>query len=414
MSKEMKVAVFPSHSDATPAGVSSLLSGYRTGTGLEQAFYTDPDLYRIELDRMFRRHWQCLGHESIVPQPYDFEVFSMAGEEVILTRDGDGALHAMLNVCRHKGAGVCPSQKGNARSFTCPYHAWTYGLDGALKAARVMPKDFDRASYGLHKLHLVCVEGVIFISFAETPLEFSQAETMITQTLGVYGWANAKVVARQSYPIAANWKLAIENYVECYHCGPAHPEFSLTHVLEQPPEEIEALNAAMAARTRALGLCILEGSPWETSDTGREAIRSYRYALKDGIKSASRDGEPLAPLMGQFTDFDGGITSLQFGGMSYMAAYADHGVIYRFVPTGPQTCEMELSWLVGADAVEGRDYDLATLTWLWRVTSDEDKAIIETTARGVRSHYYKPGPIAPMEAQTQRFINWYLAEISRP
>ncbi len=414
MSKAMNTALNPNQMQASPFGLSALVSDYEPGSGLAQAFYLDPSIYQLELDRLFRRHWHCLGHESIVPQPFDFELFQMAGEEVILTRDGEGALHAMLNLCRHKGAGVCPSQKGNARSFTCPYHAWTYAIDGALKTARVMPKDFDRAAYGLHKLQLLCHEGLVFITFAAEPLDFSQAEEMIAQTVGVYGWAKAKIVARKTYPIAANWKLAIENYVECYHCSPAHPEFSQTHVLEQPPEEIDALNAAMAARTQALGLCIMEGSPWETSASGREAIRSYRYALKDGVKSASQDGGPLAPLMGQFTDFDGGVTSLHFGGLSYMAAYPDHGVIYRFVPRGIDACDMEISWVVDADAVEGQDYDLEALTWLWHVTSLEDKAIIETTARGVRSHYYQPGPIAPMEAQTQRFINWYLAEISRP
>ncbi len=414
MSKKMNVAAFPETMRPAPDGIDARVAAYRAGRGLPGAFYTDPAIYARDLERLFRRHWHCLGHISILPKPYDFEVFSMAGEQVILSRDGDGALHAMLNVCRHKGAALCTEPKGNARAFVCPYHAWTYGPDGALKSARVMPKDFDRSAHGLHKLHLRVVEGLIFITFAEHPLDFTDAAAMITQTCGVYGWAGAKVVARQSYDIAANWKLAIENYVECYHCGPAHPEYSQTHVLEQPPEEIDALNAAMAARTAALGLCIMEGSPWETSDTGREAIRSYRYALKDGVQSASVDGGPVAPLMGQFTDYDGGITSLHFGGLSYMAAYPDHGVIYRFVPTGVDSCTMEIDWLVAGDAVEGRDYDLDRLTWLWRVTSDEDKAIIESAARGVRSHYFTPGPISQMEAQTQRFITWYLAELSRP
>lgn len=414
MGSVMNVGGFAMQVSGDPLEGMSFVAGYQLGKGLERAFYLDAGLYQVELERVFRRHWQCLGHESIVPHPFDYEVFQMAGEEVILARNGDGVLHAMLNVCRHKGAGVCPSHKGNARSFTCPYHAWTYGLDGALKTARVMPKDFDRAAHGLRKLHLRVAEGLVFVCFADTPLAFDAMAEMLAQTVGVYGWGRGKVVARQSYPIAANWKLAIENYVECYHCGPAHPEYSATHVLEQPPEEIEALNAAMAARTAALGLHIMEGSPWEGAASGREAIRSYRYAMKAGVKSASRDGGALAPLMGQFRDFDGGVTSLQFGGMSFMAAYPDHGVIYRFIPKGLDACELEISWVVDAAAEAGRDYDLAELTWLWRVTSEEDKAIIEATARGVASHYYQAGPIAPMEAQTQRFINWYLAEISTP
>ncbi len=398
----------------TPDRIDRAIAAYVPGYGLEGHFYADPAIYQRELDRIFRRHWHCIAHEAVVPNPHDFEVFAMAGEQVILSRDGQGHLHAMLNLCRHKGAEVCTVPRGNARSFVCPYHAWTYGSDGALKSARLMPKGFDPAAHGLHKLHLRVVEGLVFICFAKDPLDFTDAAAMITGTCGVYGWAGAKVAHRQTYRLAANWKLAVENYVECYHCGPAHPEYSEVHVLEKPMEQIEALNAAMVARTCALGIDVVEASPWETSDTGREAIRSFRYALYDGMKSASVDGGPVAPLMGKFRDFDGGVTSLHFGGLSYMVAYPDHGVIYRFIPQGVDACDMELVWLVAGDAVEGVDYDLARLTWLWQVTSDQDKAIIETTARGVRSHYFRPGPIAPMEAQSQRYITWYLAEMARP
>jgi Rieske 2Fe-2S family protein len=143
-------------------------------------------------------------------------------------------------------------------------------------------------------------------------------------------------------------------------------------------------------------------------------VRSYRYALYDGIATGSADGRPVAPLMGKFSGYDGGVTSLHFGGMSFMALYPDHGVIYRFVPTGLNSCEMELIWLVNKTAVAGVDYDLDRLTWLWHLTSQQDKAIIEHTAKGVRSHYFVPGPIAPMEEQTQRYLSWYLAELARP
>ena len=406
-----RAIIAPSHSVLIDP-VDQAVAAYVPGYGLPRFFYTDSDVYARDMERVFRRHWHCLAHDSVVAGAHEFELFDMGPDQVILTRDGDGQLHALLNMCRHKGARVCTEQRGTARSFVCPYHAWTYGNDGGLKTARLMGDDFDRSLHGLRKLHLRVVEGLVFVSFAAKPLDFAPVADLITRTCGVYGWAGARVAARQTYAMAANWKIAVENYVECYHCGPAHPEYSATHVLEQPPAEIEALNAAMAARTCALGLNVAESLAWEGSDTGREAGRSYRYALKAGVRSASVDGGPVAPLMGQFTDYDGGITSLQFGGMSFMAAYPDHGVIYRFVPTGVDTCEMEIIWLVAGDAVEGRDYDLDRLTWLWRVTSDEDKAIIESTGAGVRSHYYTPGPIAPMEAQTQRYINWYLGEIS--
>ncbi|MBB3975457.1 Rieske 2Fe-2S family protein [Rhizobium azooxidifex] len=399
----------------TPSGdrIDRLVAEHRPGHGLARAFYHDQDIYERDLERVFRRHWHCVAHESVIPNANDFEVFRMADEQVILTRHADGSIHAILNVCRHRGAEVCTKDKGNARVFVCPYHAWTYGNDGALRAARLMPKEFKREDHGLKKLHVRVVEGLVFVSFAKTPLDFTEVEHLLRATCGQYGWANAKVAHRESYPVDANWKLAVENYVECYHCGPAHPEYSQTHALEQPLHMIEAMNAEMEQRTCSLGIEVGSGNHWQTSEGGKEAIHAFRYALYEGVKSGSEDGGAVAPLMGRFTDFDGGVTSIHLGGTTFLVCYPDHGMIYRFIPKTAGTCEMELIWLVDGKAEAGRDYDLDRLTWLWKVTTDEDKAIIEHTSRGVRSHYFEPGPIAPMEQNELRYIDWYLDEISR-
>ncbi|HEV2503600.1 MAG TPA: aromatic ring-hydroxylating dioxygenase subunit alpha [Mesorhizobium sp.] len=393
--------------------IGDLIAARRPGHGLVRAFYMDPAIFERDMERLFRRHWHCLAHASVIPNPGDFELFRLGDEQIILTRVADGTIHAMLNVCRHRGAEVCTKPKGNARFFVCPYHAWTYSNDGSLRAARLMPKDFDRSEHGLKKLHIRVASGLVFISFAETPLDFDPIEQSLRTSCGQYGWGEAKVAHRELYPLQANWKLAVENYVECYHCGPAHPEYSQTHALEQPLEMIEKLNQAMEARTCALGIDVVSGDRWQNSAAGQEAIHTFRYALYDGVSTGSQDGKPIAPLMGRFSEYDGGVTSIHLGGTTFLVCYPDHGMIYRFIPKTADTCEMELIWLVRGDAEEGRDYDLEKLTWLWKVTTEEDKKIIEHTARGVRSHYFVPGPIAPMEHNELRYINWYLEEISR-
>ncbi len=393
--------------------IGDLIAAHRPGHGLVRAFYMDPTIFERDMERLFRRHWHCLAHASVIPKPGDFELFRLGDEQIILTRVADGTIHAMLNVCRHRGAEVCTKPKGNARFFVCPYHAWTYSNDGSLRAARLMPKDFDRSEHGLKKLHVRVASGLVFISFAETPLDFDPIEQSLRTSCGQYGWGEAKVAHRELYPLQANWKLAVENYVECYHCGPAHPEYSQTHALEQPLEMIEKLNQAMEARTCALGIEVVSGDRWQNSAAGQEAIHTFRYALYDGVSTGSQDGKPIAPLMGRFSEYDGGVTSIHLGGTTFLVCYPDHGMIYRFVPKTADSCEMELIWLVRGDAEEGRDYDLEKLTWLWKVTTEEDKKIIEHTARGVRSHYFVPGPIAPMEHNELRYINWYLEEISR-
>lgn len=139
---------------------------------------------------------------------------------------------------------------------------------------------------------------------------------------------------------------------------------------------------------------------------------SFRYPLYDGAATASEDGGPVAPLMGSFKEYDGAATSTHFGPASFFLAYADHGVIYRFIPKTADRCKMEVIWLVRGDAREGIDYNLEKLAWLWRVTSEADKRIIEQNQLGVNSRYYEPGPYAPMEQNALRYVNWYLREIA--
>jgi Rieske 2Fe-2S family protein len=388
----------------------------RDGHGLPRAFYHDSGIFALDMRRIFRRHWLCAGHVAQLPRPGDFFVIRVDAEQVVITRDQAGILHALLNVCRHRGAEICAEQHGHADYLVCPYHAWTYALDGSLAAARHMPADFDRAAHGLRRLALHEAAGLIFVSFAPldgaSPPRFDHVAATLSASLGRYGWQDAAVAHRETYLVDANWKLAVENYVECYHCSPSHPEYSKLHALEQPAPRIAKLNAAMQGRTASLGVDVATLTRFHSSDGG-EAIDCFRYALYDGVETGSEDGTAVAPLMGAFTAYDGGATSVHVGGASFLLAYPDHGVIYRFWPLGLDRCGMELIWLVHGGAEAGRDYDRDRLTWLWRVTTDADKRIIEHTARGVASAWFEPGPLAPMEANEARYIDWYLAELAR-
>ena len=393
---------------------AALIASRRPDHGLPRAFYDDPAIYARDLARILHRHWLVAGHASQAPNPGDFFTVRVDRDEVIISRDGAGQLHALLNACRHRGSEVCTEAAGNTRYFICPYHAWTYDLDGSLAAARHMPETFDKAAHGLRRLALREEQGLVFISFAPllglAPLAFDHVARTLAASLGRYGWADARVAHRETYVMEANWKLSVENYVECYHCAPSHPEYSRTHALEQPAPRIAKLNAAMEARTASLGIEVATLNRFHCDDGG-EAFRCFRYALYDGVESGSDDGRGIAPLMGRFTAYDGGATSIHLGGVSFMLAYPDHGVIYRFWPLDVGRSAMELIWLVRGDAEAGRDYDLDRLTWLWRVTSEADKRIIEHNARGVASTFFEPGPLSPMENTENRWIGWYLSEL---
>jgi Rieske 2Fe-2S family protein len=147
---------------------------------------------------------------------------------------------------------------------------------------------------------------------------------------------------------------------------------------------------------------------------GAESVSVFRSVLSEGVDSATPDDRPIARLMGDFTQHDGNSTYFDIGPLSDFLAYADHGVIYRFVPRTVQHTEMEVIWLVHADAVEGKDYDLERLTWLWKTTSVEDKKIVELNQAGVNSRFFEPGPYSQQEAYALRFVDWYLKELATP
>jgi phenylpropionate dioxygenase-like ring-hydroxylating dioxygenase large terminal subunit len=398
----------------TPEFVAQAIAARRPGHALPAAFYCDARFYEHELQRLLLRHWHCVGHRSQAPSAGDFFLTDILGESLIIVRAEDGQIRALLNVCRHRGSRVCTLASGHAHGgvLVCPYHAWSYNLDGSLRAARQMPAALDRGAHGLQRLHAAEIEGLIFVSFAEVPLGLEHVQLALAASARAYGWASARVAHRETYAVRANWKLAVENYMECYHCGPAHAEYSRFHLYARPAALNFDADARLKERTAALGVSIREIDYWGlNAAAGQESADSVRSALADGVHSGSEDGRALAPLMGTFPDFDGGVTFFDVGLTSNFLAYPDHGLIYRFVPRSVDHTDLEVIWLVRQDACAGIDYDTERLTWLWKVTSAADKRIIELNQQGVTSRYYQPGPYSAMELHTARLVDWLLAEL---
>jgi Rieske 2Fe-2S family protein len=274
-----------------------------------------------------------------------------------------------------------------------------------------MPPEFDASTHGLHQVALANVEGLLFVSLAAEPLGMASASEMLTATVKPYGWSTAKVIHRERYTINANWKLALENQVECYHCAPSHPEFFRVH--SQGRVSLDESRAQMMERTRAQGIEIPTCDNWALQAApGQEADYCNRYALWDTAVTASEEGQPVAPLMGDFTAYDAGFTVFYVGPFNHFLAYGDYGAIFRYAPRAVTETDLHVTWLVRGDANEGADYDTERVTWLWRVTAAADKRIVEENQIGVSSRYYVPGPyVLPIESSTRRFTEWYLKEL---
>ncbi|MBU2662589.1 aromatic ring-hydroxylating dioxygenase subunit alpha [Actinoplanes bogorensis] len=204
-------------------------------------YYTDPAIFAREQEAIFERMWFCAARGSDVGTPGAFRTVQVGRESVLITRAADGRARAFLNVCRHRGAQLCVEESGSVkRTFKCMYHAWAYGLDGKLVAAPNLVKmpDVDRVEYGLVNVHVREWLGYVWVCLADEPPSF-EADVIgaCVERLGDlgaidrYDLPSLQVGRRIRYDVRANWKLIIENFMECYHCSTIHPE--LVHVLPE-------------------------------------------------------------------------------------------------------------------------------------------------------------------------------------
>ncbi len=394
--------------------IEQLIAGHTAGYSLAQEFYTDPAIYELELERVICRNWILAGHDSELPQPGDFKVLNVARESAIIVRGEDGELRAFANVCRHRGSLVCLEERGTARKFSCPYHGWIYGLDGQLTAARDMPDDFDKSAHGLKPVSFDVIHGLMFVCFTNAPPSLEGCKRDLAESMAMFDFPNLKVAASKTYDIPANWKLCIENYQECYHCATSHPEYARMHTLTVNDEKRARLRKELEERMLACNVQVYDIDFIDTAARPGEIGYGYsRSALFRKYRTGSRDGDPVAPLLGNFADYDQGASDFTFGAFSFLLAYSDHVVAYVFTPVDHGNSRCEIYWLVRGDAEQGRDYDVDELTWLWDITTQADKEIIVNNWKGVCSSYYEPGPFSTMEAAEAVYIDWILQELQR-
>jgi Rieske 2Fe-2S family protein len=406
-------------------GIESLIARCQPGWSLPRDFYNDDTVYQLDLERVWRRGWLFAGHACEIPQPGDYFTLEVGTDPVIVLRDDDGAIHGLHNVCRHRGSLICTEPAGHARRLVCPYHQWTYALDGQLLACRGMQEELDKSQFALHRVHTREVEGLIFISLAKEPAPFDPVQETLAPMLRPQGFRRAKVARAADYLVQANWKLVWENNRECYHCNANHPEyiqanFDHYNADDTPPrirEEVCAVVARSEQKWAAAGLAPTHKQSGMTRFPDAERniwFSANRTPLIEGWVSESLDGRQVAPLMGDYTDADVGTLRMRTLPNFWNHSSCDHAVSTRLLPAGPQRTAIRVWWLVDEKAVEGRDYDLSKLMPFWQWTSEQDWQICERQQRGVNSSAYTPGPYSTFkEYNVESFVRWYLKSVVR-
>lgn len=394
--------------------VKELLAQRTPGYALAQPFYVDPGIFQVDMESIFYREWLFAIAACELEKAGSYVTHQVGAYGVILVRGADGQIRAFHNTCRHRGSVLCKSEKGNAPKIVCPYHQWTYELDGKLLWARDMGPDFKASEFGLRPIHCREVAGVVYICLAHQAPDFDAFADLVRPYLEPHDLNNAKLAVQTTIVENGNWKLVWENNRECYHCGGNHPGLCRSFP-EDPvitggtasnvPAHIQAHYDRMAAQNLPAQFKI--GPDFQ--------YRVARMPLLPGAKSFTMDLKPaVSRHMGRVTDEDAGTLLKYHYPTTWNHFLPDHATLFRVTPLSPTETQVTTKWLVHKEAVEGRDYDVERLSEVWNATNSEDRRVVEDNQKGINSPAYQPGPYSPVhEASVMEFVEWYVRTLSR-
>ena len=382
-------------------------------TPLERGFYGGEEEHRLDLDLIWYRDWLFVGHDCEVAKSGDYMTVQIGEYPILIVRDRDGSLHAFHNSCRHRGSRICSAEHGNSARLVCPYHQWTYQLDGRLFAARDMGTSFDRAQYGLKPVHCTSVGGYIWVCVAKVAPDFEPIRKHIEPYFLPHRMQETKVAFESTIIERANWKLVWENNRECYHCAANHPELCRTYPEDPAVTGVDAGNdnpriAAKWARWESLGL----PSKFHISASGQ--YRTARMPLIEGTVSYTMTGNAAVrrPLTDAIKEPDIGNLLLFHFPSIWNHIMGDHASSFRMLPISATETQLTTKWLVHRDAVEGVDYDVKALTEVWLATNDEDRRICQEIQLGIMSPGYDPAPYSRVhEDGVVQFVDWYCSHL---
>ena len=412
--------------DALRSPLATLLARRRQGYTLEAPFYTSPEIFRADLDLIFGRHWIFVGVEPDIAEPGDVMVVQIGENSILIGRDDDMSIHALHNVCRHRGAKLVTEEKATVGNLVCRYHAWTYGLDGRLLHAEHMGDGFDAGCHGLQRVHVRSLAGLLFVCLAEEPpADFDAMAAAMTPYLAPHDLPNCKLVKQIDIIEEGNWKLTMENNRECYHCAMNHPELT-TSIFEYgfgyAPEQMDEQKRAqfraydgmvkdLHAKWEAAGLPAREIDHLDDRVTG---FRAERMPMDQAGESQTLDTRVASrKLLGQLADAKLGDLSFWTQPNSWHHFMSDHIVTFAVLPIDADHTLLRTKWLVHKDAVAGVDYDVDNLVAVWDATNRQDSELVGLAHAGAKMPGYLPGPYSPhTEMLVEKFSNWYIGRMA--
>lgn len=368
----------PGPAPVPAAGLAAALAPFGQSRMLPREAYVDPEVFDWEQRAIFSG-WTCVGHASDVAEPGTQRAVGSGANGMLLVRGDDGRVRAFANSCRHRGHELlaCGAET-KRRAIVCPYHAWSYKLDGSLRNAPGFKDDkgFDAGEFGLAELRLVDWHGWLFVDPSGRDAEFAEHVGGLGDVVAPYHPEDLVVVARHSYELATNWKVIAENYQECYHCSSIHPELSRI----SPPtsgENIEVDGSWMGG-----WMSIVEGAETMSLDgkSGGVAIQGL----------SERELHTVMYLVG----YPNLLVSL----------HPDYVMTHLMTPLAVDRTHVECAWAFPREVAEKPDFNPSYAVDFWDLTNRQDWAACESVQRGLSSPHARPGPLAPDEDGVYQFV----------
>ena len=353
---------------------------------LPAKYYTSAGVFEEEQKRIFGRDWLYVGRADAIPNSGDYFLANMFDESLIVVRGADDKVRALYNVCRHRGTRMCEDAAGKfSGAIQCPYHAWTYGLDGRLMAARNMQSTpgFEKAEWPLAQAPLAQWEGFLFVSLAADPEPFEKAFAPLLGRFAKWNIAGLRAAKRIDYELRCNWKLVAQNYSECYHCPVIHPQLDKL-------------------------------SPWDSgrNDLGAGPFLGGFMTLRNPGGSMTLSGHTARPPVG---DVDGEeldrIYYYSIFPSMLLSLHPDYVMAHRLVPLDVDRVHVECVWLFDPATMERTDFDPSDAVGFWDMTNRQDWKVCELSQAGIESRAYVSGPYSSNEGILQAFDKHYLSVI---
>lgn len=358
-----------------------------THPGLSGRDYCEPGIYELERERIFYRSWLCAGRAEELPEAGDFLTRDVAGESVLVVRTREGDLRAFYNVCRHRGTRLCGEPAGRAhRVFVCPYHAWTYALDGRLlRTPNLRAGDLDPAAHGLRPVALEPWDGFLWLNLAEKPprslLEQLALEPGAPLAFGRYRTGELRIGHRIAYEVRVNWKILHDNFNECLHCPGLHPELVKIVPLYRSGQVVDPARADGGA------------------------------TLAEGLYTFTDSGRSRLPLLPDLSDLD---RRTYYGYSVFpnlLVNLLSTGVMtYTLYPRAVDHTTIVSEYLFRPEAIASEGFDCSDMVGFLDRVSLQDWGICEKVQRGVRSRGFARGVYPPPDRMLHEFAERYLAE----